>query len=137
MNIGDRHHLGSTLRGRCIESAARNLYRRPNQIVEPWPLQFVSNVRRYIGQQKMPITPRMVLTENAMQRQLHPAGGRLQVGLAPKLEGVNSAAMACGDEFCGETWIAKLRALPGSRRATRAPAGLRTSAAPPCAATLR
>ena len=70
VNIRYGHHSGSSLRRRCIENAARGLDRRSNKIIKPRPLKFVGNVCRLICKQIVPIAPRMVLTENAMQRQL-------------------------------------------------------------------
>ena len=112
---------------RCIVSATCDLHRRTNQIIEPWPLEFVGNVRCQVGQQKVPITPWMVLTENAMQRQLHSCWGW---GLRPS-RGDWILLRRCRVGFCCETCTAKLSAFPGSNRATRTPDGLRTSAAPP------
>ena len=50
-----------------IENTTYDLYLRTDQIIEPWSLQFVGNLRRYVGQQIMPVTPGMVLANNAMQ----------------------------------------------------------------------
>ena len=71
VNIGDRYHLRSPLCGRCIESGTRDLNGCAYKIIQPGPLELVSNVRGYVGQQIVPVTARMVLAENAMQRQLY------------------------------------------------------------------
>src|ERR1700684_2776522 len=67
VDVGDRYHAGGPLRRRLIENTAYDLYLRTDQLIEPWSLQFVSNLRRYVGQQIMPVTPGMVLANNAMQ----------------------------------------------------------------------
>ncbi len=132
VNVRHRHHFRSPRRRRCVERASCNLHRRAHQIIEVGPLEFVRYVRRHVGQQKMPITSGMVLAENAMQCQLHARRRRV---LRSSRGGwiLLRRRWVCGSAC----WTEKLNAFPGSKRATRSPAGLRTSAGPPCAVTLR
>ena len=67
MDVGDGYHPGGPLRRRLIENTTYDLYLCTDQIIEPWSLEFVGNLRRYVGQQIMPVTPGMVLANNAMQ----------------------------------------------------------------------
>ena len=122
---GDRHHLGSALSSRCIEGAPCNLYRRADQIVEIQSLHFVSNVRHNVGQQKMPIKPRMVLTQNAMQCQLYPGCG----AACPAVGGVGFCGIGAEVEFCCATWTAKLSALPCTTAPSTCPCPLITTKA--------
>ena len=117
--------LEAPCRGRCIVSATRDLDGRTHQIIEPWPLEFVGNVRRHIGQQKVPITPRVVLTKNAMQCELRACWGW---GLPPSRGGWILLRWGWGGVLLRDLYR-KAECLPGSNRATRSPAGLRTSAA--------
>jgi hypothetical protein len=74
VGVGDRDHLGSSLRGSCIENAAYRLYGSAYQVVESWPLELVGDVRSQIGNEKMPVAPGMVLTQDSMHGYLGPRG---------------------------------------------------------------
>jgi hypothetical protein len=67
VDVGDGYHTGGPPRRRLIENTAYDLYLRTDQFVEPWSLEFVGNLRRYVGQKIMPVTPGVVLANNAMQ----------------------------------------------------------------------
>ena len=67
VDVGDGYHTGGPRRRRLIENTTYNLYLRTDHLIKPWSLEFVGNLRRYVGQKIMPVTPGMVLANNAMQ----------------------------------------------------------------------